>query len=107
MPGHVRASINWNRLRKMNSDRYSTEIVDGQKVIVCKLKPNPLGYTSVAYPTDETHLPKWFKELPFDDHAMENTVIDGKLENLLDVLEWDLTLDTNNQTTFNDLFSFE
>ncbi len=107
MPGHVRASINWNRLRKMNSDRYSTEIVDGQKVIVCKLKPNPLGYTSVAYPTDETHLPKWFKELPFDDHAMENTVIDGKLENLLNVLEWDLTLDTNNQTTFNDLFSFE
>ena len=38
---------------------------------------------------------------------MENTVIDGKLENLLNVLEWDLTLDTNNQTTFNDLFSFE
>ena len=107
MPGHVRASINWNRLRKMNSDRYSTEIVDGQKVIVCKLKPNPLGYTSVAYPTDEAHLPQWFRDLPFDDHAMENTVIDGKLENLLDVLEWDLTLDTNNQTTFNDLFSFE
>ena len=107
MPGHVRASINWNRLRKMNSDRYSTEIVDGQKVIVCKLKPNPLGYTSVAYPTDEAHLPEWFRDLPFDDHAMENTVIDGKLENLLDVLEWDLTLDTNNQTTFNDLFSFE
>jgi DNA polymerase elongation subunit (family B) len=107
MPGHVRASINWNRLRKMNSDRYSTEIKDGQKVVVCKLKSNPLGYTSVAYPTDEAHLPQWFKDLPFDDSAMENTVIDGKLENLLNVLEWDLTLDTNNQTTFNDLFSFE
>tara|TARA_B100001057_G_scaffold159237_1_gene159811 strand:- start:1176 stop:3836 length:2661 start_codon:yes stop_codon:yes gene_type:complete len=107
MPGHVRASINWNRLRKMNSDRYSSEIKDGQKVVVCKLKSNPLGYTSVAYPTDEAHLPQWFKDLPFDDHAMEATVIDGKLENLLDVLEWDLTLDTNNQTTFNDLFSFE
>ena len=107
MPGHVRASINWNRLRKMNSDRYSSEIKDGQKVVVCKLKSNPLGYTSVAYPTDEAHLPQWFKDLPFDDQAMETTVIDGKLENLLDVLEWDLTLDTNNQTTFNDLFSFE
>ena len=107
MPGHVRASINWNRLRKMNGDRYSADIKDGAKVIVCKLKPNPLGYTSVAYPTDELHLPQWFKELPFDDHAMETTVIDGKLENLLDVLNWDLTLDTNNQTTFNDLFSFE
>jgi len=107
MPGHVRASMNWNRLRKMNSDRYSTEIKDGAKVIVCKLKANPLGYTSVAYPTDETHLPKWFKELPFDDGAMESTVIDSKINNLLEVLEWDLTLDSNTTTKFNDLFSFE
>ena len=34
----------------MNGDKYSQEIVDGMKVIVCKLKTNPLGYTSVAYP---------------------------------------------------------
>jgi len=34
------------------------------KVIVCKLKDNPLGYTSVAYPTDELRLPQWFQELP-------------------------------------------
>ncbi len=107
MPGHVRASMNWNRLRKMNSDRYSTEIKDGAKVIVCKLKANPLGYTSVAYPTDETHLPNWFKELPFDDGAMESTVIDSKINNLLEVLEWDLTLDSNTSTKFNDLFTFE
>jgi DNA polymerase elongation subunit (family B) len=107
MPGHVRASMNWNNLCKMNSDRYSTQIKDGAKVIVCKLKPNPLGYTSVAYPTDELHLPQWFKELPFDDGAMEATVIDGKLENLLEVLNWDLTADTDTQSTFNDLFSFE
>ena len=107
MPGHVRASMNWNRLRKMNSDRYSTEIKDGAKVIVCKLKANPLGYTSVAYPTDETHLPSWFKELPFDDGAMESTVIDSKINNLLEVLDWDLTLDSQTNTKFNDLFSFE
>jgi len=107
MPGHVRASMNWNRLRKMNSDRYSAEIKDGAKVIVCKLKANPLGYTSVAYPTDEPHLPQWFKDLPFDDGAMESTVIDSKINNLLDVLEWNLTLDSNTTTKFNDLFSFE
>jgi hypothetical protein len=107
MPGHVRASMNWNRLRKMNSDRYSAEIKDGAKVIVCKLKTNPLGYTSVAYPVDEPHLPKWFKELPFDDGAMESTVIDSKINNLLDVLDWNLTLDSNTTTKFNDLFSFE
>src|SRR5210317_1080223 len=45
MPGHVRASINWNTLKRMNGDKYSQEIVDGMKVIVCKLKQNPLGYT--------------------------------------------------------------
>ena len=43
MPGHVRASINWNTLKRMNGDKYSQEIVDGMKVIVCKLKQNPLG----------------------------------------------------------------
>jgi DNA polymerase elongation subunit (family B) len=45
MPGHVRASINWNTLKRMYGDKYSMSITDGAKVIVCKLKPNPLGYT--------------------------------------------------------------
>ena len=53
IPGHVRASINWNNLKKANSDAYSLSITDGMKVVVCKLKNNPMGYTSVAYPTDE------------------------------------------------------
>jgi DNA polymerase elongation subunit (family B) len=105
MPGHVRAAINWNTLRKMNSDNYSMQIVDGMKVIVCKLRTNPLGYTSVAYPTDEAHLPQWFTELPFDDTAMETTVIDGKIDNLLGVLDWDLASSTNTQNTFQSLFT--
>jgi DNA polymerase elongation subunit (family B) len=105
MPGHVRASINWNTLKRMNGDRYSQEIVDGMKVIVCKLKQNPLGYTSVAYPTDELRLPEWFKELPFDDAAMAETIIDNKLDNLIGVLDYDLE-DTKQHTTFNSLFDF-
>jgi DNA polymerase elongation subunit (family B) len=105
MPGHVRASINWNTLKRMNGDKYSQEIVDGMKVIVCKLKQNPLGYTSVAYPTDELRLPEWFKELPFDDAAMAETIIDNKLDNLIGVLDYDLE-DTKQHTTFNSLFDF-
>lgn len=105
MPGHVRASINWNTLKRMNGDKYSQEIVDGMKVIVCKLKQNPLGYTSVAYPTDELRLPDWFKELPFDDAAMEETIIDNKLDNLIGVLEYDLA-DTKQHNTFSSLFDF-
>jgi DNA polymerase elongation subunit (family B) len=48
MPGHVRAALNWNTLRRMNSDNYSMQIVDGMKTIVCKLKDNPLGWTSIC-----------------------------------------------------------
>jgi len=106
MPGHVRASINWNTLKRLNSDKYSMGIVDGMKVIVCKLKDNPLGYTSVAYPTDELRLPKWFQELPFDHSEMEATIINNKLDNLIGVLEWDLE-STTQENTFNSLFSFE
>lgn len=105
MPGHVRASINWNTLKRMNSDRYSQDIVDGMKVIVCKLKQNPLGFTSVAYPTDELRLPDWFKELPFDDNAMAETIIDLKLKNLIGVLNMDLE-DTKRDNTFSTLFDF-
>ena len=105
MPGHVRASINWNTLKRMNGDRYSQTIVDGMKVIVCKLKQNPLGYTSVAYPTDELRLPKWFKELPFDNEAMEETIIDNKLGNLIGVLNWDVA-STLQHNTFQTLFDF-
>jgi hypothetical protein len=105
MPGHVRASINWNTLKRMNNDRYSLEIVDGMKVIVCKLRNNPLEYTSVAYPTDQLRIPQWFKELPFDHAAMETTVIDSKLGNLLGVLDWDIQ-STETGNTFNTLFDF-
>jgi len=106
MPGHVRASINWNTLKRMNSDKYCMGIVDGMKVIVCKLKDNPLGYTSVAYPVDEMRLPQWFKDLPFEHAEMEATIINNKLDNLIGVLEWDLDSTTQNNN-FNSLFSFE
>jgi DNA polymerase elongation subunit (family B) len=107
MPGHVRAGMNWNTLKRMNSDKYSEPIIDGMKTIVCKLKANPLGWTSIGYPTDATHLPDWFKELPFDDSLMEATIVDQKISNLLGVLDWDLKANTNTASTFDNLFSFE
>jgi hypothetical protein len=107
MPGHVRAALNWNTMRKMQGDNYSMQIVDGMKVIVCKLRSNPLGWTSIAYPTDEQRLPVWFTELPFDDSEMEATVVDGKIDNLLGVLDWNLASATNTDNTFTTLFEFE
>jgi DNA polymerase elongation subunit (family B) len=107
MPGHVRAAMNWNNMRRMNSDNYSMQIVDGMKTIVCKLKSNALGWTSIGYPTDEQRLPAWFTELPFDDGLMEATVVDQKIDNLLGVLDWDLVSATNTENTFTSLFAFE
>jgi DNA polymerase elongation subunit (family B) len=106
MPGHVRAAINWNTLKRMNGDKYSMGIVDGMKVIVCKVKDNPLGYTSIAYPVDEMRLPKWFQDLPFDHSEMETAIINNKLDNLIGVLDWDLE-STTQDNTFGKLFSFD
>jgi len=106
MPGHVRAAINWNTLKRMHGDNYSMQILDGMKVIVCKLKSNPLKLTSIAYPTDELRIPDWFKQLPFDDTLMETTLVDKKIQNLLGVLNWDLKSNTDTSTTFDSLFSF-
>tara|TARA_Y100001937_G_C7112118_1_gene328175 strand:- start:1335 stop:1943 length:609 start_codon:yes stop_codon:yes gene_type:complete len=106
IPGHVRASINWNNMLKANSDQYSMQITDGMKVIVCRLKSNAMGYTSIAYPTDEMHIPDWFKQLPFDEDAMEKAVVDKKVENLLNVLKWDLSA-TDTTNTFHSLFEFD
>ena len=106
MPGHVRAALNWNHLRKIHNDNYSMKMVDGMKVVVCKLKNNPLNFTSIAYPTDELRLPKWFIELPFDDLEMEKILVDEKINNLLGVLNWDLRSSTDTNSTFDQLFSF-
>ena len=105
MPGQVRASLNWNILKRMNSDKYTMSIIDGAKVVVCTLKDNPMGFKSVAYPVDEQRLPQWFKELPFDDAVMEEKLIDDKLDNLIGVLKWDLS-ETRQDNFFNALFSF-
>ena len=107
MPGHVRAAMNWNNLRRMHGDNYSAKIIDGMKTIVCKLKDNPLGYTSVGYPTDESRIPAWFKELPFDQDKMETAIVDQKVENLLGVLDWDISANTDTKSTFDSLFSWD
>lgn len=103
IPGHVQASMNYNWLRTLNNDYYSMPIYDGSKIIVCKLKNNPLKIHSIAYPVDETHLPHWFKELPFDNDRMEYDLIDLKLKNIIGILNIDIEKSYDN-TTFDDMF---
>jgi hypothetical protein len=49
----------------------------------------------------------WFKELPFDDASMETGIVDQKVENLLGVLNWKISENTQIATTFDSLFTFE
>ena len=65
-----------------------------------------MQYTSIGYPIDEMHLPKWFTELPFDHQAMEETVITNKIQNLMTVLNWNIQ-NTEENNTFNQLFEIE
>lgn len=106
IPGHVKGAINWNKLREMYGDNYSMKLTDGQKVIVCKLKENPLKMTSVSYPVDESRLPQWFKDLPFESNKMEDKMIDTKLNNLFGVLKWNLEEATDIRSTFNTMFTW-
>jgi DNA polymerase elongation subunit (family B) len=105
IPGHVRASINWNDIKTAFSDNYSMTITDGMKVIVCRLKNNAMGYSSIAYPTDELNLPQWFKDLPFDNEAMEEAVLDKKVENVLGAMGWDLS-QTKESEALAEFFEF-
>ena len=57
-----------------------------------------------AYPIDELNLPQWFKDLPFDQDGMEGTIVDGKVKNLLGVLNWDLASTAGTQNAFSAMF---
>lgn len=107
MPGHVRASIMWNRLRDINNDQHSMRIVDGQKVIVCKLRITSDNLmNSVAFPVDETHLPEWFTSLPFDSDGMTAGIVDKKISNLVGCLNWDLARTHKGHEHLESLFDF-
>lgn len=91
--GQIMAAINWNLMIDMNKDKRSPKILDGNKVIVCKLKNNnSFGMKSIAYPVDLTIFPKWFKSMPFDEQEMEGCVIDTTIDSIFGVLNWSLSM---------------
>lgn len=91
--GQVMASINWNRMLDMMGDKKSPKILDGNKVVVCKLnEKNPFGMKSIAYPNDIVRLPNWFKQLPFAEQDMRESVVDQTVDTVFGVLGWDLSL---------------
>ena len=62
---------------------------------MCKFKPNnAFGMTSVAFPVDLVAFPQWFKELPFDEQSMKDSVVDNTIDTIFGVLGWKLTLES-------------
>lgn len=107
VPGHVTASLNWNRLREIHNDHQTTKIIDGQRIVVCKLRITPdNNMSSIAYPVDETRLPEWFTCLPFDADEMMTTIVDKKVSNLLSVLKWDFSRAKKEHAHLETLFDF-
>ena len=106
IPGHVRAAINWNNMLDQLHDRNSMKIGDGGKVIVCKLKKNKYNMDSIAYPIDQTFLPDWFKQLPFDTDTMIEVAVDQKVKNIFGILGWDLEI-TKRPKQFSTFFTME
>ena len=107
--GQVMASINWNKLIDANNDKTSPKIVDGDKVIVCSLNPNnAYGMKSIAYPLDLNILPKWFKDLPFSEQDMEDSIIDTTLDTVFKAVNWKLRLSDAMRTNddINDFITF-
>lgn len=107
VPGHVTASLAWNRLKEIHRDQHAMKIIDGQKIIVCKLKETAdNNLSSIAYPVDEVHLPEWFLNLPFDTDGMQAGIVDQKVKNLLGVLNWDLSRTNKEHAHLETLFDF-
>ena len=107
VPGHVTASLAWNRLKEINMDQHTMRIIDGQKIIVCKLKETVENrMTSIAYPVDENRLPDWFLSLPFDSDSMQTGIVDQKIKNLLGCLNWDFSRTKKEHAHLESLFDF-
>lgn len=99
---HVLAAIQWNKLRDIYEDQSVPEATDGTKVIVCKLKPNPMGIKAVGYPIDcAEYLPEWFLDLPFDEDEMEKSVLTKKLGNIFGILNMDIAINEKSTMEMN------
>jgi len=60
LPGHVAASIFYNKVREEYKDNASPKITSGMKIRVFYLIKNFERFNSIAIPTDIEEIPNWF-----------------------------------------------
>lgn len=94
----VAASVNTNKLIDLHGETRWDKIRDGDKIEILYLLPNQLHMDSVAIKVEETYIPPWFSELPFDNRKHEQKMIDKKLDNVIgSILNWDFSVKTDLQ----------
>lgn len=104
LPGHVRASINYNELLD-RFDKGAKQIRSGDKVLIYYLKPNEFGMTAIALPSDLPRFPAWFeKHLAVDISKTEDKMFDSKLGGIFKALGKDIP--SPQSVLFNSLVSF-
>ena len=89
MPANARATINYNYIVEKLGIQDEPEIISGSKIKILWLKENPYGFTNIAFPSETETLPAWFKQhFDVDMAAMEQKLVDQKLQNIFDALNW-------------------
>jgi hypothetical protein len=88
VPGHVRASIFYNQLRKKHNDLESPEIITGMKIKVYYLK-KPMGkFKAIALPGDIQKVPEWFydSQLAIDYDMHIERMVDKPLGSIIEAI---------------------
>lgn len=89
LPGHVRASCNYNEYAQRMESKNAKLIRSGDKVKVFYLLPNEENYKSIAIPVDLPKWPSWLLDnFKIDKDLSEQKMIDAKLRGIFDAMNW-------------------
>lgn len=94
IPTQIKAAFNFNNLIDYYGDTKTKKLVEGDKVLVCRVHPNNelrLDTIAVSIEMTDEMIPDWFKNLPFDFDKTDSAV-DKTVETIFGVLNWDLSL---------------
>lgn len=94
VPTQIKAAFNFNNLIDYYGDTKTKKLVDGDKVLVCRLNPNNelrMDTVAISIELGEDSIPQWFKDLPFDDEKTD-AAVDKTISTVFGVLNWDLSL---------------
>lgn len=91
LPGHVRASVNYNEAVLHYEGNGAQLLKAGDKVIIFYLKPNEWKFKAIAFPAEMTKFPKWFLEtFIVDTKLTEEKMIDQKLKGIFSAINWEV-----------------